>query len=519
MMKILSLNSGNGGAIAAIDAASGNLLFLYEAEKDNFPKNASATMDSFIEGSAWFNEVPGILARTGTAGTRFDYATTTGAGYFGVDASSVIRGVASLFGQRIQTFSSTHERSHIWAAYSMSPFPQGTHCQVLIIDDSLGDFYEVDSSLTIRHKGQFMASPTHRFASVFALAERGPNYLPIQHGDFGNMTSASSFGKAGAADPGLLKVLTRYLDDGEFSALDQGLLGKMDTSGDDFRNIAAALSDVVLERLITFVETNVDKRMPLVIGGEGALNCGWATALADRVSVSDFFITPTANDAGCAIGTAVDAMRYITGNAKLNWSIYAGRPFSDDRSATIDLGEGAEVDVNVVADALAQGHVLGWARGSCEIGRRALGNRSILAAPFEEETRVRINRIKERAHDCPVSPICREEDVSDHFVCDGPSPYMLYLKEVIDPRLRAITHIDGTARLQTVSHGQNPSLHDLLTAFKERTGVGVLCNTSLNFKGAGFINKTSDLLHFAMDKGLDGFVAGIRIYWNSNISS
>ncbi|MEM9422429.1 MAG: carbamoyltransferase C-terminal domain-containing protein [Pseudomonadota bacterium] len=513
-MKILSLNSGNGGAIAAVDASSGNLLFLYEAEKDNFPKNSSATLDSFIEGSAWFNEVPRVLARTGTAGTRTEYSTNTGAGYFGIDTSSAICGVASLFGERIQTFTSSHERSHIWAAYSMSPFPQGTPCQVLIIDDNFGDFYEIDPSLEIRRKGQFIANPTHRFASVFAAAERGPKFLPIQPGDFGKRVGASSFGQADSVDPGMLTKLTRFMDDGDTGSLELGPLSKMDTSGDDFRNIAAALSDVVLDKLITFIEEKMDKDVPLVIGGEGALNCGWATALAERVSSSEIYITPTANDAGCAIGTAVDAMRHLTGNAKLNWSIYAGRPFTDDRSATVGLGEEEELDVKVVADALAQGYVLGWARGSCEMGRRALGNRSILAAPFEEKTRARINHIKERARDCPVSPICREEDVSDHFICAEPSPYMLYLKEVSDPRLRAITHTDGTARLQTVSQAQNPILHDLLTAFKERTGVGVLCNTSLNFKGAGFINKTSDLHHFAKKNGLDGFVAGIRLYWN-----
>ena len=171
-MKILSLNSGNGGAIAAVDAGSGNLLFLFEAEKDNFPKNSSATMDSFIEGSAWFSEVPGVLARTGTAGTQFEYSTTTGAGNFGIDASSVVSGVASLFGQRIQSFSSTHERGHIWAAYGMSPFPQGTPCQVLIIDDSLGDLYEIDAALEIHRKGRFMLNPTRRLATVLALAER-----------------------------------------------------------------------------------------------------------------------------------------------------------------------------------------------------------------------------------------------------------------------------------------------------------------------------------------------------------
>ena len=83
---------------------------------------------------------------------------------------------------------------------------------------------------------------------------------------------------------------------------------------------------------------------------------------------------------------------------------------------------------------------------------------------------------------------------------------MLYLARVKTDRLEAVTHVDGSARVQTVNAAENAPLHRLLTAFKARTGFGVLCNTSLNFNGSGFINRMSDLVRYATDSGLDGFV-------------
>jgi predicted NodU family carbamoyl transferase len=89
---------------------------------------------------------------------------------------------------------------------------------------------------------------------------------------------------------------------------------------------------------------------------------------------------------------------------------------------------------------------------------------------------------------------------------------MLYTFITTTDRLRAVTHINGSARLQTVTERSNPELHALLSAFKMRTGYGVLCNTSLNFKGKGFINDIGDLDVYTREHGLDGFVAGGRIH-------
>jgi predicted NodU family carbamoyl transferase len=159
-----------------------------------------------------------------------------------------------------------------------------------------------------------------------------------------------------------------------------------------------------------------------------------------------------------------------------------------------------------VARLLESGLILGWAHGKFEIGPRALGNRSILAEPFRNETRIRLNEIKQREQFRPIAPICTKEDAGRWFGCDTDSPYMLYTYRATTDALAAVTHVNGTARLQTVTPASNPPMYDLLTAFRELTGFGVLCNTSLNFKGKGFINNLTDLDAYARQHELDGFV-------------
>jgi predicted NodU family carbamoyl transferase len=171
-----------------------------------------------------------------------------------------------------------------------------------------------------------------------------------------------------------------------------------------------------------------------------------------------------------------------------------------------------ETNYELIADMLANDLILGWVNGKYEIGPRALGNRSILAAPFHESTRTRLNEIKNREQFRPIAPVCLEDDASKWFGCDHPSPHMLYTFKTSTDTLPAVTHVNKTARIQTVSSETNRSLYNLLTAFKARTGYGVLCNTSLNFNGKGFINKIDDLSTYAIQHNLDGFVVEGRSY-------
>lgn len=518
-MKVLSIKSGQDSVLSGIDADSGQLLFSYEAEKDSFPKSAATTAESFLNAGLWFDHLPDVLALSGYDKTVLDYAPSVGAGYRGIGPSSQIVGKRTFFGRTVDFYSSTHERAHIWTSYALSPLPQGQPCYVLVWDDVLGDFYHVDGGLNIRHLGHVMDNPAHRFAFLDALADPddASRASTGRGGHFGRLMAAAAAGDAEVEDADAGALIARIAGPGGSagrlvkSQFSDSPFYNAGTCSDRFCDVAARLSAELFSRFLDFADRHLDQELPLIIAGECGLNCYWNSRWRDCGLFPQVFVPPCTGDAGCAIGTAVDAMRHFTGRAKLDWTVYAGQPFYDD-AFTLPCSAAPEFDLQAVANALTDGEVIGWARGNCEIGPRALGNRSILAAPFDPQLRARLNRIKGRPADAPVAPVCMAEDVGLHFRPASDSPHMLYFREVTDSRLQAITHVNGSARVQTVSRADNACLYDLLAEFKRLTGVGVLCNTSLNFSGAGFINRTSDLYHFAREFGLDGFLAGIRYY-------
>jgi hydroxymethyl cephem carbamoyltransferase len=522
-MKILSIKSGQDGTVAGVDAARSQLLFSYEAEKDSHPRSAPVTPDTFIDAALWFQELPDVLALSGWSSNGGSHATTAGAGYAGTGAGSERIGKKTFFGKTLDYYSSTHERAHIWSAYALSPFPQGQPCYVLLWEGTLGNFYEITPELEILPLGQVMEAPGARYAFLYGLADPGYSLPPgqMRRRDPGRLMAAGAFGGNGPADAAQQALMDHLLEAPPAAALDKAALAwsplhNAGTDSAELRNLAVKLSDALFRRFLEFAQARLTKGYPLLISGGCGLNCGWNSRWRESGLFQDVFVPPCTGDSGCAIGTAADAMRHFTGRAKLDWSVYCGQPFLDDRAEMNGALNGAvmeELKLETVARALLEGKTVGWARGNCEIGPRALGNRSILAAPFDASMRSRLNRIKGRAEDSPVAPVCLEEDAAQHFSGPLPSPHMLYFHKVKDPRLQAVTHVDGSARLQTVSRGANPMLYDLLDAFKTLSGTGVLCNTSLNFPDAGFINKTSDLCHYARSAGLDGFVAGNSCYW------
>jgi predicted NodU family carbamoyl transferase len=249
-----------------------------------------------------------------------------------------------------------------------------------------------------------------------------------------------------------------------------------------------------------------------VIAGGCGLNCDWNTKWRESGIFSDVFVPPVANDSGSAIGTAIDAQLHFTGDAKIEWDVYSGSAFGSDSHVVPGRYDVVDTSYDEVAHMLSSGLILGWVSGRYEIGPRALGNRSILAAPFDDSTRVRLNEIKQREQFRPIAPVCLEADAARWFGCDHESPFMLFTYRANTDALAAVTHVNGTARLQTVSPSTNCHLYDLLVAFKGRTGYGVLCNTSLNFSGKGFINNLTDLDTYTVDRELDGFVVEKRAY-------
>jgi predicted NodU family carbamoyl transferase len=136
----------------------------------------------------------------------------------------------------------------------------------------------------------------------------------------------------------------------------------------------------------------------------------------------------------------------------------------------------------------------------------------LILLPFSENTRIRLNDIKQREQFRPIAPVCLEEDAAQWFGCEHPSPHMLYTFSAKTDALEDVTHVNKTARIQTVSSSTNKSMFNLLIAFKALTGYGVLCNTPLNFNGRGFINKINDLSTYTIEHNLDGFVVEGRCY-------
>ena len=211
------------------------------------------------------------------------------------------------------------------------------------------------------------------------------------------------------------------------------------------------------------------------------------------------------------------AQNLLTGKAKLEWSVYSGQPFIFNPTKNSSFSPSPLV-LEHVCEALISGEIICWVQGNCEIGPRALGNRSIIAAPFSANTTEKLNSIKKREHYRPVAPICIEEDANLYFENCIQSKFMLSFHHVIDKRLKAITHIDGTARVQTVSLQDNIKMYKLLLEFKKQSGVSVLCNTSLNFKGKGFINTLSDLELFCSTNNISTFVVDDVMYHAKGIA-
>lgn len=517
-MLIYSMKPDHDGGVAVVDTDSQELVLAYEAEKDSFPRYSVFNPVTLLDTAHMLDRLPDVFAISGWGKGTLAPNNSIGAGYDGVGPDNRVSGEGSVFGQKVRTFSSTHALSHIWSSYGMSPYEQGTPCYALVWEGALGDFYEIDARLEVHHLGQVMRAPGNKYSFLYSLADptstlhRGH----VRYSDPGKLMALCAYGESGAPTAEEWEVIDRLLDHPNFLGL----------AKDDFRDspyyniglrspaftrLARRFSDELFHRFEQFARENLTKRYPLLVSGGCGLNCDWNAAWRSSGIFEDVFVPPCVNDSGSAIGTAVDAMRHFTGNAKLRWDVYSGPQFVDDRPDMPDV-EVCDLDVEEVAKLLAAGNVVAWANGRCEIGPRALGNRSLLAAPFRAEMTARLNEIKQREDFRPIAPICLEEDVEKHFEWAGPSPYMLYFQAVRDRDLGAVIHVDGSTRVQTIRADQNPVMHELLVRFRDRTGAGVLCNTSLNYSGSGFINRASDLYAYCQSRGVDAFVHSGKLF-------
>jgi predicted NodU family carbamoyl transferase len=517
-MNVLSYNPGHDGAIAYLK--SYHLLVSIEAEKNSNWRYSPISSRDVFDALGELDEIPDVICTGGWwSRDHYEYLHGSHVQYRGVSKSDVIIDQRRLLGRPVHYFSSSHERSHLLCAFGMSSLPKGTPCYALVWEGEIGAFYEIDSALNITLLADVLNQVGNRYALLYGLADPtfpkdGP-YPRVE--DAGKLMALASFSNR-RTPPAEERKLLDFLLDGpyrELSAyqdLEKSRYYNVGVDDPDFRNFAGIYSDKIFDVFYQFAQANMKKRLPLVIAGGCGLNCDWNTKWKETSLFAEVFVPPVANDSGSAIGTAIDAQFHLTGNPKIDWNVYSGLGFITVGS--FDLAQYAIYETNheTIADMLANDLILGWVNGKYEIGPRALGNRSILAAPFQDSTRVRLNEIKQREQFRPIAPVCLEEEAAKWFGCDHASPYMLYTHRVRTDALAAVTHVNGTARIQTVSVATNRRLYELLSAFKARTGYGVLCNTSLNFKGRGFINKIDDLSTYVVEHKLDGFVVEEKAY-------
>jgi carbamoyltransferase len=313
-------------------------------------------------------------------------------------------------------------------------------------------------------------------------------------------------------------------------------------------SIQSVTEEVVL-RLTRAVARDYPNR-PLCLAGGVALNCVANGKVLRDGRFSDIWIQPAAGDAGGALGAALAAYHMYAGKPR---QITSGTNDPRDGMSGAYLGpsfEQSDIERRLrvagarysvfdepallvrTASALASNLAVGWFQGRMEFGPRALGNRSILADPRPPDMQKTLNlKVKYRESFRPFAPAVRREDVADWFEVDIDSPYMLLVAEVSKKRRRvmtdaenalfgidklnvprsdipAVTHIDYSARIQTVHRDTNPRFHALLSTFQEQTGCSILVNTSFNVRGEPIVLTPEDAFRCFMGTGLDVLVCG-----------
>ena len=301
--------------------------------------------------------------------------------------------------------------------------------------------------------------------------------------------------------------------------------------GQEYMDVAASAQAVLEEILLAMArhvrrETGMDD---LCMGGGVALNGVANYRLLREGAVRRIHVPPSPGDAGSAAGCAQYIHHAASGagegggptvpcaDERVAENVYVGPSYTDAQVRAFLDSAGAEYEkldrpslLSRTAGLIAEGLVVGWFQGAAEWGPRALGSRSVLADPRRAEMKDILNsKIKHREPFRPFAPSVLEEAAPEWFDIDIPSPYMLMVAPVRRPdEIPAVTHVDGTARLQTVSRGANPLYYDLIAEFGGATGVPVVVNTSMNVMGEPIVNTPGQAYGMLGGTDMDWLVIG-----------
>jgi carbamoyltransferase len=349
------------------------------------------------------------------------------------------------------------------------------------LPESLGLLYE---SLT-DHLGFLRSSDEFK---VMALASYGePRFLP----ELREIVRATGDGGFRAQAPDWTRFAPRRIDDG--------------TWGGDHADLAASVQAVVEEVLVdlaTWLHGQTGDTVLTMAGGT-ALNCVANSRIWRETPFEEVWVQPASGDSGTALGAALHLAQEAGDLGAPQPTAALGRSWSGEELAqwlsTAQVPFTTPEDLaGEVADILAGNGVIAWFEGRSEFGPRALGRRSLLANPIHPDNLERLNDVKGREQFRPVAPMVLEERAAEIFGGGPlPSPFMLFVHDVAPEwreRIPTVTHVDGTARIQTVTDEDNAGIAALLRAFDERTGVPVVVNTSLNTAGRPMVDDPRDAL-------------------------
>jgi len=317
-----------------------------------------------------------------------------------------------------------------------------------------------------------------------------------------------------------------YTRKGWVSEKTLSLLGEKREKGDEIldkhKDIAAAMQQVFEEVYLHMAkylyETTGIKNIS--VAGGCALNCVANGKILSDTEFEDIYIQPAASDSGTSIGAALYAYNELSGyklKVVRNDTTYHGASFTNEyiekvlQKSNLDY-EKIENPSELAASLLHEGKIIGWFQGEMEFGPRALGNRSILSAPFPESRKDHLNaNTKHREWFRPFAPSVLEEYANDYFEIKCSSPFMLLAVDIRKEKyksIEAVAHVDNTARIQTVRPDTNKKYYDLLNEYRKLSGIPVVLNTSFNDKGEPIVCSPEDALKSFKSTRLDALIIG-----------
>jgi len=457
-----------------------------------------------------------------------------------------------------------HHQSHAASAFFASPFEEA----VVLTMDGVGEW--ATTSVAIGRGNSLETVREIHFPHSLGLLYSAFTYytgFKVNSGEY-KIMGLAPYGEPKYADlirshlvdikdDGSFRLNQDYFDyatgltmtNGRFDQLFGGTARKPESLLTQREMDLAASVQQVTEDVMRRMARNLSREFAipnLCLAGGVALNCvANGKILRDR-SFENVWIQPAAGDAGGALGAALAAShlhhgqpRAVSGGADAMKGAYLGPSFGDDEIASRLSAAGARFEIleeaetaPVAAQGLADGLAVGWFQGRMEFGPRALGGRSIVADARSPAMQKMLNlKVKYRESFRPFAPSVLREDVSNWFELDGDSPYMLLVADVVgDKRITmtdeqqalfgidklnvarseipAVTHVDYSARVQTVHRETNPRYHALISEFKRLTGCPVIVNTSFNVRGEPIVCTPEDAFRCFMGTELDMLVIG-----------